>query len=144
MTLSWEEASIGNRVRVRSVADMIAEFGEDGDGSPSVDAGWNHTMALGCGLTCRVVERERRIGGYLAGIRMVVHPEDVDALVWDEPDQRNIRVSSIFLDFNWSAQMFEPIPVVVVAVEDPSVSALLQLLGTPPAGALTIHPRSQT
>jgi len=124
---------------------MVAEFGEDTDGNPRVTAGWNHTMALVCGMACHVVARERRIDRYIDGIGMVVHPEDVDALVWDEPDQRNIRVRSLFLDFNWSAQMFEPIPaVVVVVVEDPAVSALLQLLGTPPAGALTIHPRSQT
>ena len=142
MTLSWEEASIGNLVRVRSVADMIEEFGEDTDGNPCVNAGWNHKMALVCGMTCQVVDRARRIGGYLDGIGMVVHPEDANAFVWYGPDQERISVRSLLLEFNWSAQMFEPIPAVVV-VEDPSVSALLQLLGTPPAGALTVHLRSQ-
>ena len=143
MTLSWEEASIGNLVRVRSVADMIGELGEDTSGNPRVTAGWNHKMALVCGMTCQVVGRERRIGGYMNGIGMVVHPEDANAFVWYMPDRERISVRELLRYFNWSAQMFEPIPAVVV-VEDPAVSALLQLLGTPPAGALTIHPRSQT
>jgi len=116
---------------------MLLEFGADAYGDPRVAVGWNSKMALVCGVIGRVIERRQSTDG----ISLTVRPKNTSAHVWYGADEENISVRSIFMDFNWSAQMFEPIPVVVVAVEDPSVSALLQLLGPPPAGALTTHPR---
>jgi len=135
MTLSWDEVAKGSIVQIRSVEDMIEEFGRDNVGEPRLDLGWCPFMAISCGLTCRVVERARR-DGYT---HLTLEPEDDSDPRWGTGSPSPGRT---LIDYSWSIQMVESVtPVAAIVVEAPEVSALLQLLGPPPASAIAAHPR---
>jgi len=140
MVLSWDDAAEGTILRVRSLEDLARTFGKSKYGNILVDVGWDRQMAGACGLACRVVARIQRSGF----IELEVEPEDaLDhrwSLIHPLPPRHAGNTSTVrqLLDsFTWSTQLFEPVP----APEHPEISALFQLLGTPPVGALTTHPR---
>ena len=140
MTLSWDDVAEGTIVRVRSVEDMSREFGRSKYGSIQVDVRWNWQMAGACGMTCRVVQRVRRSDF----IELYLEPEDASDHRWSfipalPPGHSGTArtVLQLIDGFKWSTQLFEPVP----APEPPEISALFQLLGPPPAGALTTHLR---
>ena len=135
MTLLWDEVAEGTIVRIRSVEDMLEEFGSDYVDEPRLDLGWCTAMAISCGLTCRVVARARR-DSYT---HLTLEPEDDSDPRWGtgRPSTR-----STLIDYSWSTQMVESVKLEeAVVVEAPEVSALLQLLGPPPASAIMAHPR---
>jgi len=133
MTLSWNEVTEGTIVRIRSVEDMIAEFDEDDDGDPRIETGWDHRMGIACGLTCRVVDRFRRDYYTI----LILQPEDDCDPLWTAGDPSPL---SALTRFTWSTEMAELVtPVEAIVVEHPEVSALLRLLGPPPASAITAH-----
>jgi len=141
MSLLWDEVTYGTIVRVRSVEDMIKEFGRDERGNPEVDVGWDHEMAGVCGLTCRVVARMRRRNF----VQLDLEPEDASDHRWSlvQPllpgDVGSPRTAlDVMGMFTWSTHLVELVPAVAVAAS--SVSDL-ELLGGPSAEAsLAIHP----
>jgi len=140
MVLSWDDAAEGTILRVRSVEDLARTFGRSQSGNLVVDVGWDRQMAGACGMTCRVVARIRRP----QFIQLDVEPEDELDHRWSfihalPPGHSGTActVRQLIEGFTWSTQLFEPVP----APEHPEISALFQLLGPPPVGALTTHLR---
>jgi len=135
MSLLWDEVAEGTVVRIRSVEDMLKEFKKNDRGYPRLEVGWDRHMGIVCGLTCRVVERLWRDDYTI----LIMQPEDDCDPLWAAGDPSPL---SVFKRFTWSNETVELVtPVEAVVVANPEVSALLQLLGPPPASAITAHPR---
>jgi len=137
MTLLWDEVAKGSIVQIRSVGDLLDEFGDDGEnGYPKVDVGWDSNMGDLCGMTCRVVQRIQ----HPDFIELYLEPEDASDPRWSTVVDAHISLDQALFNFNWSAELVELVAATAV-VEAPEVSALLQLLGPPPASAITAPPR---
>jgi len=122
--LALSEIRVGMVVRVRTFSSMLTEFGANPlSGNPAVSAGW-------CGEMNQVIGQKVRIAEIFPGVTPGVKITPLTTLP---------ELLGCFRQYHWTLEMLElvaqPVP------EHPEVSALLQLLGPPPANAVTTHPR---
>ena len=116
--LTHKEIRVGMVVRVRTIESMAAEFGpHQHGGTPNVRGGWCSAMNHAIGLEVRIS-----------------HIFEGSSVVKLIPLTKTPYVLDLFNQYTWTLEMLELVDQPVL--EHPEVSALLQMLGPPPASCI--------